>query len=108
MRGRWLLLFFLLTALSAPLISFPQESNPARELEAAQKKLQEAQGKSTMPAKESLKRRDVRGQSLSSSQAEMEGLTPEQKKMYEDIQRQLGEIRENARKRDAALEELSR
>jgi hypothetical protein len=38
----------------------------------------------------------------------MEGLTPEQKKMYEDIQRQLGEIRENARKRDAALEELSR
>jgi len=108
MRGRWLLLFFLLTALGVPLIAFPQEPNPARELEAAQKKLQEAQGKSTMPAKESLKRRDVKGQSLAPSQAEMEGLTPEQKKMYEDIQRQLGEIRENARKRDAALEELSR
>ncbi len=73
-----------------------------------QKKLQEVQGKSTMPAKESLKRRDLKGQTLSPSQAEMEGLTPEQKKMYEELQRQLGEIRENVKKRDAALEELSR
>jgi hypothetical protein len=108
MRGRWLFPLFLLITLGAPPASFPQEPNTVRELEAAQKKLQEAQGKATMPAKESLKRRDVKGQSLSASQAEMEGLTPEQKKMYEDIQRQLGEIRENARKRDAALEELSR
>lgn len=108
MRGRWLLLLFLPLTLGAPLISFPQEPNLARELEAVRKELQEAQGKSTMPAQESLKRRDLKGQSMVPSQAEMEGLTPEQKKMYEDIQRQLGEIREQVRKRDAVLEELSR
>lgn len=76
----------------------------ARTMEALQKKLQEVQGKNTLGANESLKRRDLKGQPL--SQGEPEGLTPEQKKMYERLMQQLEQIKENRKKSDAALEDL--
>lgn len=103
------LLFLLL--LASPPIAVSQEPDPtgdrARQMEALQKKLQDVQGKSTTGAKESsLKRRDLKGQPLSQSQSEQEGLTPEQKKMYEELMQQLDEIKENKKKQDAALEEL--
>ena len=109
MRGLWpaLLSGLLLPVLAGP--AWSQEADPTRDraqqMEAIQKKLQDVQGKSTMGAKESsLKRRDLKGQPL--SQGEPEGLTPEQKKMYEELQQQLEAIKENRQKSDAALEEL--
>jgi hypothetical protein len=108
MKGRWLLpLLPLLITLGDPLTSLSQEQDQLREIEALQKRLQDSQRKSSGPAQGSLKRRDLKGQPLS-SQGEMEGFTPEERKMYEELQRQLGEIKENVKKRDAALEELSR
>lgn len=97
--------FALLVSLAVAHPSEAQDANPAHDLEAMQKRLGEVQGKNTMPAKEGLKRRDLKGQALS-QQAEPEGLTPEQKKMYEDLQQQLQQIKENRAKSDAALEEL--
>lgn len=87
-----------------PLAAWGQEANPALDAQAMQKRLSDVQGKPTMPAKEGLKRRDLKGQAMSSSQPE--GLTPEQQKMYEEIQQQLQQIKENRAKSDAALEEL--
>lgn len=106
-RGRRLLtvLLALLASLALSQIASAQEANPAHDLDALQKRLGEAQGKSPMPAKEGLKRRDLKGQAMS-QQAEPEGLTPEQKKMYEDLQQQLQQIKENRAKSNAALEEL--
>lgn len=97
--------FALLASLAMAQPSGAQEANPAHNLDAMQKRLGEVQGKNTMPAKEGLKRRDLKGQAMS-QQAEPEGLTPEQKKMYEDLQQQLQQIKENRAKSDAALEEL--
>lgn len=106
-RGRRLLTvpLALLASLTLIHVAEAQEANPARDLETMQKRLGEVQGKSPMPAKEGLKRRDLKGQAMS-QQAEPEGLTPEQKKMYEDLQLQLQQIKENRAKSDAALEEL--
>lgn len=84
-----------------------QEANPGLDLEAMQKRMGQVQGKTTMPAKEGLKRRDLKGQAMSAD-GQPEGLTPEQKKMYEEIQQQLQQIKENKAKSDAALEELMR
>ncbi|MBM4135042.1 MAG: hypothetical protein FJ245_14920 [Nitrospira sp.] len=95
----------LLASLAMAQPSGAQEANPAHDLDALQKRLGGAQGKSPVPAKEGLKRRDLKGQAMS-QQAEPEGLTPEQKKMYEDLQQQLQQIKENRAKSDAALEEL--
>lgn len=106
----------LLLSLPFLLLAFPpavlsQEPDPmgdrARQMDALQKKLQDVQGKSTTGAKESsLKRRDMKGQPLSQSQGEQEGLTPEQKKMYEELMQQMEEIKANKKKQDAALDEL--
>lgn len=84
-----------------------QEANPALDLEAMQKRMGQVQGKTTMPAKEGLKRRDLKGQAMSAD-GQPEGLTPEQQKMYQEIQQQLQQIKENKAKSDAALEELMR
>ncbi|MFM8551280.1 MAG: hypothetical protein ACKOCD_03065 [Nitrospiraceae bacterium] len=78
-----------------------QAVSPAQDPDTMQK----PQGKAAAPAQEGLKRRDLKGQAMSQP-AQPEGLTPEQKKMYEDIQQQLQQIRENKAKSDAALEEL--
>jgi hypothetical protein len=98
----------LFAGLSLAQLAVAQESNPALDVEAMQKKLGDVQGKNTMPAKvkegQALKRRDLKGQAM--SQSEPEGLTPEQKKMYEEVQQQLQQIKENRAKSDAALEEL--
>lgn len=98
----------LLAGLALAQVAAAQESNPALDAAAMQKKLGEVQGKNTMPAKakegQALKRRDLKGQAM--SQSEPEGLTPEQKKMYEEVQQQLQQIKENRAKSDAALEEL--
>lgn len=67
--------------------------------------MQKPQGTAAAPAQEGLKRRDLKGQAMS-QQAEPEGMTPEQKKMYEDLQQQLQQIKENRAKSDAALEQL--
>jgi hypothetical protein len=86
-----------------------QEPNPAApDIQALQRKLQQAQEAGQPRAGDSLKRRDLKGQPLSSQGGEMEGLTPEQRKMYEEIQQQLEVLKENVKKRDAALEELTR
>jgi hypothetical protein len=69
-----------------------------------QKQAGDAQSSGTA-AQGGLKRRDLKGQAMS-QQAEPEGLTPEQKKMYEEIQQQLQQIKENKAKSDAALQEL--
>jgi len=109
-RSRWLALSLLLIP-ALPLTPWDpptargQEANPALDIQAMQKRLSDVQGKTTMPAKEGLKRRDLKGQAMSSS-GQPEGLTPEQQKMYEEIQQQLQQIRENRAKSDAALEEL--
>lgn len=109
-RLTWLALSLLLvpalplTPLHA-LTAWGQEGNPALDAQAMQKRLSDVQGKTTMPAKEGLKRRDLKGQAMSSS-GQPEGLTPEQQKMYEEIQQQLQQIKENRAKSDAALEEL--
>lgn len=105
------LALLLLPLLALPSVVSSQEPDPtggqARDMEAMQKKLQDVQGKSTTGAKESsLKRRDMKGQPLSQSQGPQEGLTPEQQKMYDEMMQQLGEIKENKKKHDAALEEL--
>ena len=107
---------FSLALLLLPLLALPsavssQEPDTmggkARDMEAMQKKLEAVQGKNTTGAKESsLKRRDMKGQPLSQSQGAPEGLTPEQQKMYDEIMQQMGEIKENKKKHDAALEEL--
>jgi hypothetical protein len=94
----------LLAVFAVAAIGWSQEADQAREIEAMQKKLLDVQGKSTLGAKESLKRRDLKGQAM--SQGEPEGLTPEQKKMYEEIQQQLQQIKANRQKSEAALEEL--
>jgi hypothetical protein len=104
--GLWSL-SLLLAALPLALVppAWGQEANPALDLEAMQKRMGQVQGKTTMPAKEGLKRRDLKGQAMSAD-GQPEGLTPEQKKMYEEIQQQLQQIKENKAKSDAALEEL--
>jgi len=107
-RLTWLALSLLLVPVPAsflPLTAWGQEANPALDAQAMQKRLSDVQGKTTMPAKEGLKRRDLKGQAMSSS-GQPEGLTPEQQKMYEEIQQQLQQIKENKAKSDAALEEL--
>ncbi|MDE3018707.1 MAG: hypothetical protein KGO52_03355 [Nitrospirota bacterium] len=82
-----------------------QGTNQGSGAGSGQKQIDAAQGSGAAPAQGGLKRRDLKGQAMSQS-AEPEGLTPEQKKMYEEIQQQLQQIKENRAKSDAALQEL--
>jgi hypothetical protein len=106
-----LLLLALVRPLSAQDLNIPRQ--PTKELEAVQKKLMEVQGhgssqQAPQSTGSSLKRRDMKGQALSSEEPAQQGLTPEQQKMYQELQQQLQQIQGNIKKRDEALEQLDR
>lgn len=97
----------MLASLALAHTSVAQEAGQGLDAGTLQKQLNAAQdtSRSAAPVQGGLKRRDLKGQAMSQP-AEPEGLTPEQKKMYEEIQQQLQQIKEQRAKSDAALEQL--
>lgn len=83
------------------------DSEQAQQLEGLKKKMMEVEGHGPSQGQGSLKRRDLQGQPMSQGGGgEGEGMTPEQKQMYEDLMKSLDQLKDNIKKRDEALEQL--
>jgi hypothetical protein len=83
------------------------DSDQVKQMEALKKKMMEVEGHGPSQGQGSLKRRDLQGQPMSQGGGgEAEGLTPEQKQMYEELMRSVEQLKQNIKKRDEALEQL--
>lgn len=99
-----LLATFVLASFALPPAALAQDASRAREMEAMKKKLADMEAQNAARAREALKRRDLKGQAM--SQGEPEGLSPEQKQMYDELMQQIELLKQNIKKRDEALEQL--